>query len=402
RAPMLRANITEDPDSGRWLLLLQAHHLVQDHTSLEVVLHEVQAFLDGNEDGLSAPLPFRDFVAKARLQLSREEHAQYFTDLLGDVTEPTAPFGLLDIRGNGTSAVEARLPVDHALAARLVEQARRLGVSAAALFHVAWARVVARTTGRDDVVFGTVLFGRMHAGAGADRIPGLFINTLPVRAGTAVTGVADAVHAMQRQLAELLVHEHAPLALAQQTSGVPAQLPLFTALLNYRHNEGADQAPNAGLEGTELLHIQERTNYPLTISIDDKGTGFSFTVQTATAIDPVAVCALLHTATQNLVTALEAAPETPLHRIDVLDVAERRRILGEWIDTARDVPVASLPELFEARVARDPEAIAVVAGGVELSCAELNARADRLAGLLVGRGVGAESLVGVLMERSAD
>ncbi|MEW1640377.1 amino acid adenylation domain-containing protein, partial [Streptomyces sp. NPDC093801] len=403
RAPMLRANITEDPDSGRWLLLLQAHHLVQDHAGLEVLTGEVAAFLNGHEDRLPAPLPFRNFVAQARMRVSREEHERYFAALLGDVTEPTAPFGLLDVRGDGTGVSQARAVVEAGLAARIREQARRLGVSVAILFHVAWARVVATASGRDDVVFGTVLLGRLDAGTGADRIPGLFINTLPVRDHVGAVNVVEAVHAMQEQLAELLVHEHAPLVLAQLASGVPARTPLFTSLLNFRRDQdGRDRRASGGLDGIELLHGQERTNYPLTVSVDDRGTQFALSVLAAAPIDPDMVCSLLHTAVRHLVTALETAPGTPLGRIEVLDAARRQHVLTGCNDTARDVAAATLPDLFRAQVARTPEATAVVCGDVEISYAELDARANRLARLLIARGVGPETLVGVLMDRSAD
>ncbi|MFP4897579.1 condensation domain-containing protein, partial [Paraburkholderia sp. EG304] len=86
----------------------------------------------------------------------------------------------------------------------------------ASLCHLAWAQVVARSSGREQVVFGTVLFGRMHGGSGADRAMGLFINTLPVRLDVDGTGVGESVRRTHARLAELLTHEHAPLALAQR------------------------------------------------------------------------------------------------------------------------------------------------------------------------------------------
>ncbi|UQA92486.1 non-ribosomal peptide synthetase [Streptomyces halobius] len=402
RAPLLRMHIAAEPGSDRWLALLQIHHLAQDHTALDVLLDEVRTLLNGHDDRLPEPLPYRNFVAQARLRIPREEHEEFFADLLGDVTEPTAPYGLLNVHGDGTTITQAEQALEPQLAARIREQARRHGVSAATLFHVTWARLTTTLATRDDVVFGTVLFGRMDAGTGSDRMPGLFINTLPVRANTHATTVANAVHTMQNQLANLLTHEHAPLALAQQASGVASQAPLFTSLLNYRHSPASDQQQNAVLDGVDFLHSQERTNYPLTISIDDTGTGFGLTVQATTPIDPQSVCTLLNATTENVVAALETAPQTPLQDVEVLAADQRHQVLEQWNGTARPTPVATLPALFEAQAAKTPDATTVTSGDQELTYAELNTRANRLARLLVQQGAGPEQLVAVAVPRSLD
>ncbi|MFD7033650.1 amino acid adenylation domain-containing protein, partial [Streptomyces sp. NPDC059917] len=348
RAPLIALHITAEPVSGRWWALVRAHHMVRDHTGMELLLGEVRTLLDGRGAELPEPLPFRDFVAQARAGVDSGEHERFFAELLGDVDEPTAPYGLVDVRGVGADIARAVAPLEADLADRLRAVARRLGASPATVMHVAWARVLSAVSGREDVVFGTVLFGRMNAGAGSDRVAGPFINTLPVRVRMDELGALAAVSAMRGQLAGLLEHEHAPLALAQQASGVQGDTPLFSSLFNYRHNSGPGEAEGAGsaLEGIRTVFSRERTNYPLSVSVDDDGTEIGLAVDAVASVDAEAVAALVATATDNLVTALEnaldGAADQPLGSVDVLEEVERRRVLVEWNETSAVVGEVSV------------------------------------------------------------
>ncbi len=405
RAPLLRVSIAEDRARGRWLLLMLRHHLVSDHESLEVQREEISAHLRGVESELPAPLPFRNYVAQARLGVSREEHERFFRGMLGDVEEPTAPYGLLDVWGEGRGIGEAWLPVAGDLGARLRRRARALGVSAASLCHLAWAQVLARLSGRQDVVFGTLLFGRMQGGEGADRVMGPFINTLPVRIGVGEEGVEAAVRRTHALLADLLRHEHASLALAQRCSGVAAPAPLFTSLLNYRYSGARGRSQEAGQpeEGGRGIRAQERTNYPVVLSVDDLGEEFSLVAQVAAPADAERVCRMMHTALERLVQALEATPGRAIGSIDVLPEAERCMVVEEWNRTDAEYPADSpIHELFEAQAARTPGAAAVRFGEESLTYRELDARANRLAHYLVRLGVGPEVRVGICLERSLE
>jgi Condensation domain len=323
QAPLLRVLLAHDAPRSRWLVLLQCHHLAIDHITLELMFAEVRALLEGRIEQLGPAIPFRNFVAQARLGIRREEHEVFFRRMLGDVSEPTAPFGLLDVRGDGSGIEEAQLSLDPDLARRLRAQVRRLGVTASSVFHLAWALVLARTGAREDVVFGTVLFGRMHGSPSIDRAFGLLMNTLPLRFVLDDTPVAEAVRDTHARLGQLLLHEHASLALAQRCSALPAGTPLFSALLNYRYDrKQVSMSPDAALlPGVRLLRVEERTNYPFTLSVDDHGAGFKLTAQVADRIDPARVCRLMHTALEHLVQALDQAPETKVRSLQVLSAA---------------------------------------------------------------------------------
>ncbi|MET8949094.1 amino acid adenylation domain-containing protein, partial [Streptomyces sp. NPDC004542] len=406
RSPLIDVHTAAEPGTGRWLALLRIHHLVQDHTAQDVLLDELSAFLSGREDELREPLPFRNFVAQARLGVAREEHERYFTELLGDVEETTAPYGLLDVHGDGSGVARSHLVVTEEVASRVRELARSLGVSAATVFHLAWARVLAVLSGRDDVVFGTVLFGRMNAGAGADRIQGPFINTLPVRVRVGSSTVAAALSDLRLQLAELLVHEHAPLALAQQASGVLGDSPLFTSIFNYRHGQavGRTAAPDrrTGLKGISTVFTREATNYPVSVAVDDHGSRFGLSIDAVSPADAEQMCRLLRTCLEDLVAALEDTPDKPLAAVEVLDPGERYRVVTEWNDVATATPDMTVPQTIAQWAADAPGTVAVACDGTEVSYAELDARANRLAHCLRQQGVGAESVVGLCLPRGVE
>ncbi|WP_160145005.1 non-ribosomal peptide synthetase [Actinacidiphila yanglinensis] len=310
-APLLRVSTMFDVEHGRWLVSLLLHHLVDDNTSLQLLFAEIGAHMAGSGGRLPEPVPYRTVVARSVLDTQEAEHDEFFRRMLDGVDAPTAPFGVLDVRGNGIGVDEARTWLDTELAARVRETARAAGVSPATLFHVAWGRALARTTGNDDAVFGTVLFGRV--GADAQRGIGTFINTLPVRVAAGTRDVAACVRDTHRLLAELLRHEHASLARAQRCGGLDAGLPLFTTVLNYRHATSLVFEPGVTeiLTGITLLAGEERTNYPVFLSVDDSGDGFLLDAQALPSIGTDWVCAALVNALHHVVSQLESAPDAP-------------------------------------------------------------------------------------------
>jgi amino acid adenylation domain-containing protein len=399
RAPLLRLQIAQDRHSDKWYLIRQLHHIVDDGMSGKILATELLAHIEGRAQQLPKPVPYRNYVAHALHYARTQDVEAFFRNKLGDVDEPTAAFGLLDVHQDGSHMAEVREELGGDLSLRVRAMARRQGVSVAALFHAAWSLVVASTSGRDDVVFGTVLLGRLQAPAETQRMLGLFINTLPLRLQLQNVSAKTLLERTQRELIELLQHEQASLALAQRCSAVNGSVPLFNALLNYRHGAlTRDEVARA--EDIELLGASGGTNYPLTLSIDDLGECFMLTAQTDLRIDPSRLNGCMRTAMHALVSALENAPQTPALALPVLSPAERAEIDAFNATAAPFSERALLHELFEAQVVRSPDAVALIFEGASLTYAQVNARANRLARFLQTQGVGPDQLVGLYVDRS--
>ncbi|SFY30411.1 Non-ribosomal peptide synthetase component F, partial [Pseudomonas sp. NFACC47-1] len=404
RAPLLRLVCAEDRPNQRWVALLLFHHMALDHAALELVQHEMQAFLLGQGHALPEAVPYRNYVAQVRLGVSRQEHEAFFREMLGDVDEPTLPFGLQEVQGSGQVVEEAFMTLPASLSQAMRSQARQLGVSVASLVHLAWAQVLGRVSGRQDVVFGTVLLGRMQGGEGADRALGMFINTLPLRVDVEGQPVRAGVKATHARLTALLGHEHASLALAQRCSGVAAPTPLFSALLNYRHSGTATSTEAVSAwNGIQVLGGEERTNYPLMLSVDDMGEDFGLTVQAVEGVGAARVGAYMETALASLVEALRQTPGALLSGLSVVPQTELEQLLATFNATQAEYPLEqTIHGLFEAQVQRTPDALAVLHRGQRLSYRELNERANRLAHYLRKQGVQPDSRVAICVERGLD
>ncbi|WP_187650924.1 non-ribosomal peptide synthetase, partial [Xenorhabdus indica] len=172
------------------------------------------------------------------------------------------------------------------------------------------------------------------------------------------------------------------------------------ALLNYRHNDQSNQLDNT-LEGVELLDGQERTNYPLTLSVEDFGEALGLTVQIVQPFEPARICGYMQQALESLVAALEQAPETPVRALEILPETERTLLLSTWNKTETAYPDAlCIHQCFEQQAERTPQATALEYQEQTLSYAELNARANRLAHQLIELGIEPEQRVAICVARS--
>ncbi len=408
KPPLLRLKVAADPTGDGWYALLQLHHITVDHVTLEILASQIMAHLRGATPLHFASPPFRNHVALTRGKAASEDARSFFRRKFGDVKETTAPFGLLDARADGSNVDEANEALDVDLARRVRSVARRLSVSPATLFHSAWGVVVGRTSGRDDVVFGSLLIGRMQAAVGGERTLGMFINTLPVRLQLGCTTVQQLVEQTHGELLALLAYDQTPLAIVQRCSSVPESAPLFTALLNYRHSVSSLESQWSAAPGIKMLALQERTNYPLTITVDDYGTSFAVTAHTDRSVSPQRAISYLRTALASLTDALECTPQAPVYQLPIMPRIEYERIIRVFNEkytthaTRQYAHERFAHELFEEQVQRVPGEFAVIHEDRSLTYADLNRNANQLAHYLRHLGLGPDRLVGIFMTRKPE
>ncbi|MCM6773182.1 amino acid adenylation domain-containing protein [Nocardia sp. CDC159] len=409
RPPLLRLTLVR-MGAERSELVLTAHHVLFDGWSLPLVMQDLVRLYGSYGDASVLPRErnYRDFLVWLGRR-DRAESARVWAEELDGIDEPTlvAPSAGM---GGEPGIAQVEVPLSVARAREFGRRAGELGVTVNTLLQGAWAVLVSALTGRSDVVFGATVSGRPPAVRGVDSMVGLFINTLPVRVVCRPgASFAEMVRRLQVRQAALLEHHHHPLAEIHRSLGMST---LFDTLLVFESfpvdRAGISEANTAAGITVTGIRPFSGTHYPLSVfAAADPHVRMSLEYATD-VFDRETVEGIA----RRFVAVLErvvADPGQPIAALDVLIAGERERLLEARNDTgAQDRAVdaaagASIPELFAARVAVDPEAVAVIADGATLTYAGLNARANRLAHWLVERfAVGPEDVVAVALPRSAE
>ncbi|MEV8438194.1 amino acid adenylation domain-containing protein [Actinosynnema sp. NPDC051121] len=385
----------------RFRLIWAVHHILVDGWSMPIFARELFTLTANGADPTALPpvAPSRGYLEWLARQDGDAAREAWRTALEGvDEATRIGPADRPRVTEPPASLV-VDLPED--FTRRLSGWARARGLTLNTVMQGAWAILLGRLTGRDDVVFGAVHSGRPVDLPGMESMVGLFLNTLPVRVRLdPAASVSDLLARVQDEQFDLTPHHFLGLAEVQQLAGVGE---LFDTVVSF-HNYPMDTDGLSGIvPGVRLTGAEGRlvAEYPFALSVYP-GREVRLLAQYRSDIFGEDHIRSVVDRFTRLLRTLVQDPDTRVGRIDLLAADERARILHEWGGAIAPVPDAVVTDLFEARASAAPDSTAAVFQGTRLTYAELNARANRLARMLVTRGVGPEGVVALAMPRSLE
>src|SRR5580693_7412286 len=410
---------------GEHVLVVVIHHIATDGWSAGPLARDLSAAYVARRAGEApgwAPLPvqYADYAIWQRELLGDSDDPDslvaqqvgWWRRALSGMPEELALFAVrprppVPTHQGITAVLEVPGPVHAGLAAL----ARQQGVTMFMVIQAALAVLLARLGAGTDIPVGSVVAGRMDEAL--DELVGFFVNTLVLRTDLAGDPSFEQLLGRVREFwLGALEHQDVPFERLVEDLAPDRSLarhPLFQVVLSLQ-NTGAVAARAAGLPGVTAAPVaagmaQARFDVSVLLSevagADGRLGGLRGSVTAAADLFDEDTVQGIASRLGRVLAAVADSPQARLHEIALLDAAERAQVLAGWNDTAASVSEASLPELITAQAAAAPGAVAVISGDVHLSYGELDARAGRLAQVLVSRGVGPVPLVGLCLAGGA-
>jgi amino acid adenylation domain-containing protein len=409
-APLIRLTLCRtSPQTHR--LACTWHRMLLDEWSLNLILQEAFARYEALCRGQSPPPPplrhFRDYLTWLKQQNEAEAETYWRRELDG-VHAPTPFAAELDPTERSDAQErygEQQLELAAELAARLRSWAEEQGLSQSTPVLGAWALLLSRYSGEEDVIFGVTAPGRPAELEGSYFQLGSLTNTLPMRVRIpADASVLCWLKELDARLTTRPRFEYISLAQAKEWSAVPGDLPLFksSVTVDARPPGGFSPAQYADITVGDVRVWGDPVS-PLVLDVQPAAAAGALRLTYERRRFDDAMAASLLEQVQTLLEGFMAQPGRPLSSVPFLSESALRQMLVEWNDTATEALHDScIHQLFEAQVGRMPETLAVVSGEERLTYADLNRRANQLAHYLRRLGVGPGVLVGLCVERTPE
>ena len=396
---------------GEHVLLVTMHHIVSDGWSIGVLVKELSRlyaiYLHGGEDDLPIPaIQYADYAAWQRRWLDGEaleaqgsywkrtlSGAPVSMDLPTDYARPAEP------RYEGR---RIPLSLNGRLSAQLRALSQRHGTTLFMTLLAGWATVLSKLSGQEDLMIGTPVANRTQRQT--EKLIGYFVNTLALRLD--LTGQPTVAQLLERTKASAVAAQaHQDLPFEQVVELVRperslAYSPLFQVMFAWQNTEAFELE----LPGLLLSSVEGETvtaKFDLLLDLMETDQGIAGSLEYSTALFSQGTVERYGRYLVQVLEAMVTHEQASIATLSMLPPDERRQLLVDWNSTHAAYPCGRfIHELFEQQVSETPDAIAVTYEGQELSYAQLNAQANRLAHHLRGMGVGPDVLVAVCVERS--
>jgi amino acid adenylation domain-containing protein len=393
-------------------VLFNLHHIVGDGWSMGVLTRELAVLHEAFSAGRPSPLPelpvqYADYARWQRAWLRGEvlaEHLAWWRERLAGAPvlqlptdRPRPP--VQTFRGAARGFV---LPPR--LADELAVLGRGRGATLFMTLLAAFAALLQRHTGQDDVSVGSPVAGRPRAAL--EDLIGFFVNTLVLRVdGSGAPAFGDLLARTRETVIAAFAHQEVPFEKVVEEVQPERDLsrtPLFQVLFVLQNAGGEDLR----LPGLTLTGLRTDAEVPakvdLTLAIAETAGGLAGRLDYNLDLFDGPTIARLAEHWMTLLEAVAAAPEAPLADLPLLSAAERHQLLAEWGSGAAISRPATTEGLIAAQAARTPDAPALISPEGSVTYRELVDRAGRLASFLRSSGVGPDVRVAVLLDRSPE
>jgi amino acid adenylation domain-containing protein/non-ribosomal peptide synthase protein (TIGR01720 family) len=411
QGPLLRATLLR-LGAGEHVLLFTMHHIISDAWSMGLLVSEVAALYGAFLKGEASPLPelaiqYADYAVWQREWLQGEvleQQVGYWREqLAGAPAELALPSDKRRPAVQSYRGATERIVLEESLSEALKQVSQAEGVTLFMSLLAGWSLLLGRYAGVEEVMVGTFIAGRTRAEV--EQLIGFFVNTLVLRVRWESKWT---VGELLREVREISLggysHQEMPfekLVEKMQPERSLSRTPLFQVMLVLQNAPfGRLELPGLEVEAVESAGTTAKFDLTLTLSEEERVIAGSLNYNTEIFEGETIRRMLRHLET--VLRAMTADPTSRLNDLPLLSEAERHQLLCEWNQTTTPYPRQCLHQLFEAQVERTPDAVALAFEAERLTYRELNGRANQLAHYLRELGVGAELVVGLMLERSVE